>query len=68
MFSKIVIWKKLDHALNTKYHWTIIKTILSKHCNGQKDKENVLQDTVNCIYYCHSHCISLINLIIEKAN
>ena len=49
MFSKILIWKKLDHALNTKNCWAIIKTIYFKynHCNGQKDKEDALQNTVN---------------------
>ena len=29
--------KKLDYALNTKYHPAIIKTI--KCCNGEKDKD-----------------------------
>ena len=43
MFSKILKQKKIDHALNTNYFWAIIKIfILSKYCNGQKDKEDVL--------------------------
>ena len=36
--------KKLDHALNTKYHWELIKTILFYlgTAMGKKNKEDVL--------------------------
>ena len=27
MLSKVLMWKKLDYALNIKYRWAVIKTI-----------------------------------------
>ena len=44
--------KKIDHVINTKHPLTIIKTIhfiLSKHCNGQKDKDDVKKSSKLCL-------------------